>query len=95
MEASRPSPASGRFLVGITMSRPKMTGYSIAASPSDGKVHGRLMGGPDQCLQFHPDAHMLDSWCMLAYPHEGQEHEYNREPSPEVPRPPWVHEMPA
>ena len=67
---------------------PKMvTGTSMAFGARDGKVHGRLMGAPDQCLSFHPDAHMLDSWCVLPYLHEGRDHEYNQEPQP--PWGPW------
>ena len=61
---------------------PMAGGISMAMGTSDGKVHGRYMGASDQCLELHPDAHLLDSWCVLAYPHEGQAHQYNQEPGP-------------
>ena len=65
---------------------PTPGGYA-GAGIVDGKVVGRLMGAPDQCLEMHPQAFMHDSWCILPYPHEGWDHEYNQEPQP--PWGPW------
>jgi len=51
-----------------------MMGFAIGYG-ADGKVHARLMGGPDQCLAL--DDLPYYRWCVLPYPHEG-EHQYNR-----------------
>lgn len=62
-------------------------------SSTDSKVHGRLLGGANQCLELHPEAWMYDSWCVLPYQHV-EEHQYNRAPSKE-PKPsiPWAWEV--
>jgi hypothetical protein len=52
-----------------------MTSYWGVAMSMDGQgrvMATRLMGPPDQCLQFDEN---MEHWCILPYPHEG-EHDF-------------------